>query len=381
MSSLKTSDIRVLISGHLPPPIGGVATYYRSLLDSSLPERVDLCFVQTSSQKRDLSQSGRFTLSNLILAIRDCVRFARAAMVHRPHIAHIATALGLSFIKHSICVVIARLLGSKVLLHPHCSFSVLYDERPRRWRYLFRQVIRLTNGVVALSNEWTQVQSVVPTCRVHYLPNAIDLAPYRSIAQEHMAHHRNSPPLTILYLGYVGKAKGTFDLIDAAAAVLSEGIDAVFELVGDELTPGEWAQLSQRIDKAQLNGHVRLRASVVGMEKLACFRNSDVLVYPSYHEGMPIAVIEAMACGLPIVATRVGGLPDLVSDGVNGVLVEPGQPDQLAAALHKLYLDSELRYAMQQNSYRLASQQHDIERCVTRLIDIYEDTLSSRQIT
>jgi hypothetical protein len=123
--------LRVLISGHLPPPVGGIATFYEFLLGSSLPERVDLQFVQTSSQKRTLSRSGQAPTSNLISALRDCGRFTRAVLIHRPHISHIATDFGLSFIKHSIRVGVARLLGSRVLLHPHCSILALYTERPK----------------------------------------------------------------------------------------------------------------------------------------------------------------------------------------------------------------------------------------------------------
>jgi hypothetical protein len=106
---------RILIAGHLPPPMGGIATYYQSLLNSSLPEKVDLHFVETSSQKRTLAQTGSLSFSNLISAFSDCSRFAKAVIRHRPRLTHIATAFGLSFVKHSVCVMIARLFGSRVL--------------------------------------------------------------------------------------------------------------------------------------------------------------------------------------------------------------------------------------------------------------------------
>ncbi|MBP1599326.1 MAG: glycosyl transferase group 1 [Acidobacteria bacterium] len=89
--------------------------------------------------------------------------------------------------------------------------------------------------------------------------------------------------------------------------------------------------------------------------------------------------MEAMACGLPVVASRVGGLPDLVQDGINGLLVEPGRPDQLAEAVTKLAVDSELRYAMQVNSYRIAAQRFDIESYVAQLVEIYRATHPGRE--
>lgn len=370
--------LRVLISGHLPPPIGGVATYYQSLLGSSLPEQVDLHFVQTSSQKRALSRSGRATVSNLVSALGDCVRFTRAVLAHRPQVCHIGTAFGLSFIKHSVCVGVARFLGKRVLLHPHCSLSVLYTGRSGWWQRLFRRVIKLTDGVVALSHEWIQLRSIVPTCRVYDLPNAIDLAPYCPIAQERLARVKSNGALKILYLGYLGRAKGSFDLIEAAKQAISEGMALSVDLVGDELTSGEGRLLRECVDDARLNGHVRVHLPALGAEKLAFFRGADVFVYPSYHEGMPIAVLEAMGCGLPVVATRVGGLPDLITDGVNGILVEPGRPDQLVAALHKLSIDNKLRCSMQQKSYQLVLEHYDIEQHVTQLVGIYRAVLSGK---
>ncbi len=372
--------IRLLVSGHLPPPMGGVGTYYQALLSSSLSHQVDLCFVQTSSQRRTLSESGRFTFTNLISAAQDCGRFTRAVWVHRPQVSHISTAFGLSFVKHSICICVARLMGSRVLLHPHCSLALLYTERPGWWQWLFRRIINLTNGVVALSSEWLRLRSIVPTCPVYYLPNAIDLTPYCPIAQGRLARGQNNGSLRILYLGYLGRAKGTFDLIEAARLALAAGANLSFDLVGDELTPGEGRLVRECVDDARLNGTVRVHPPAHGAEKLAFFRDADVFIYPSYYEGMPMAVLEAMACGLPIVATNVGGLPDLVHDNINGILVPPRRPAQLAAALHQLASDGPARQAMQLKSFQFASEQYDMEKHVAQLVNIYRAALSCREL-
>jgi len=365
------------MSGHLPPPMGGMATFYQSLLSSSLPSRLDLHFVQTSSQARALSMSGSTTLSNLASAARDCIRFARAVFLHRPGVSHIATAPGLSLLKHGVCVAIARILRTRVLLHPHCSLSVLYTERAGWWQWVFRRIFKLAHGVVALSSEWMQIRSIVPSCQVYRLPNAIDLAPYRRLAQGRIARRKGKSSLKVLYLGYLGRAKGSFDLIEAAKQALSKGIDLSLDLVGDELTPGVRRELLDCIDDDKLGQTVRLHSPASGPVKLAFFRDADVFVYPSYHEGMPIAVLEAMASGLPVVATRVGGLPDLVIDGINGLLLESGRPDQLANALVSLSADGERRRSMQQMSHQLAIEKYDLEQCVTQLVRIYRAVLSN----
>ncbi len=373
----ETEKLRVLFAGHLPPPLGGIATYCEALVGSSLSKRVDLVFVQTSTHERDLSQAGSASYSNILAAIKDCGRFLKTVLAQRPQVCHLNTAYGSSFVKHSLCALIARLFGSSVLLHLHCSLPALYTGKPGWWRWYFRRVIRLASGVVALSSEWKQLAQIVPGSQVYFLQNAINLAPYRAIAQARREQVLDAAPLRILYLGYIWTAKGSFDLVEAARQMTADGDQVVFDLVGSEMRLGELEQLRRLIQEAGLSEVVRLHPPAFGDAKLAYFSCADIFAYPSYSEGMPMAVIEAMASGLPIVASMAGGLPDLVQDGVNGLLVEPGQPGQLAAALQRLISNPGLRQAMQAQSECLASEQFDIEQHVERLVEIYAQCVPS----
>ncbi len=377
-SGAGAQKLRVLISGHLPPPMSGIGAYYQTLLGSSLPERVDLCFIDTSSRRRASSETGRWSLANLFSALADCLRFAKAAAAHRPQISHIATAFGLSFVKHSLCVALAKWTGSRVLLHPHCSFHALYERHGKIWRWYVRKTIGLCDGVIVLSNEWKGLREVLPDCRIAYLPNAIQLDDYVKVGRERIAAGTEKPGLEILYLGFLGRAKGSFDLLRAAKIVGAQRHQVVFRLVGQELTAGEMDALKAQAKSDGLESFVHIQSAVAGAEKTAALRSADIFVYPSYHEGMPMAVIEALACGLPVVATQVGGLPDLVFPSLNGLLVPAGQPDQLAAALLQLIDSPQTRSAMQRESLRLAQENFDIEKLVARLLDIYQSALAPR---
>jgi len=372
---------RVLISGHLPPPMSGIGTYYQTLLGSSLPRRVNLQFIDTSLRRRPGSETGSWSFSNLTSAIGDCIRFAKAVAIHRPEICHIATAYGLSFLKHCVCIVIAKLLGSKVLLHPHCSFYFLYEQQGKTWQWFVRKVIGFCDGIVVLSNEWKKFQEVVPGCQIYYLPNAINLLSYVDIGREKIKSKSDKPYLHILYLGHLGKAKGSFDLICAAKTILGQELGVVFDLVGQEQVIGEMKQLNTQVAEAGLEQFIHIQPAVTGVEKIELFRSADIFVYPSYHEGMPMAVIEAMACGLPIVATQVGGLPDLVCPGSNGLLVPAGRPDKLANAIYCLVVNPQLRCSMQTSSFQRAQENFDIENLVSRLVEIYQALLLSCQKT
>jgi glycosyltransferase involved in cell wall biosynthesis len=371
---------RVLIAGHLPPPMSGIGTYYQTLLSSSLPERANIQFIDTSSRRRVGSETGRWSISNLTSAIVDCFRFTKAVVKYRPEICHIATAVGLSFIKHSLCVVVARLMGCKVLLHPHCSFYYLYETQGKTWQWFVRKIVGLCQGVIVLSNEWGGLKEVVPDCPYYYLPNAINLESFKDVALEKLGSKSDKPCLHILYLGHLGKAKGSFDLIAAAQFVLKQEQGVVFDLVGHEQVVGDIKQLQGEVADFGFEQFVHIQPAVAGPEKIELFRLADIFIYPSYYEGMPMAVIEAMASGLPIIATQVGGLPDLVLPGVNGILVPVGQPERMAEAIRQLVADPEMRRSMQENSLRLAQENFDIEKLVSRLLEIYQSLALPRHV-
>lgn len=364
---------RVLLAGHLPPPLGGIATFCRDLLGSPLKDMVDLRFVQTSSQRRDLSASGKVSGSNLLEAARDCLRFARAVRADRPQIVHVCTSVGGSFLKNGLCALYARAKGSRIVLHPHCSFERLYAG-PRLWRRFCDRVFRRAAAVIVLSDEWSGLVSRLPGARIHRLPNAIDTAPYRRIAAR--PPRADGAPVRILYLGHLAGVKGTDDLLSAFARLDPRGAAVGLDLVGDFQAAEDESRLRTAAVRDFGPGKtVRLVPPVAGEEKLACFARADLFVFPSHSEGMPMAILEALAAGLPVVATSVGGIPELVADGANGFLVPPRDPAALAEALARLCGDRALRVRMGAQSLE-RSKDHDIGTYAERLAGIYGQVLS-----
>jgi glycosyltransferase involved in cell wall biosynthesis len=353
--------------------MGGIGTYCQTLLNSSLTEHVELRFVQTSSQRRALLASGSATWVNLVEALQDCWRFLRVCLAHRPDIAHICTAQGLSFLKNSLFVLLARTSGCRVLLHPHCGFTYLYRGN-RYWQWFCLRVFRLAREMLVLSREWLVLPRISPGTMVHYLPNAIDIGPYDQISRRRP--RASDRPVHILYMGYLGEEKGTYDLLEAFRIMNVGERDLVLDLVGDFLTGRDEERLRQLT--AGLSGPgktCRLVPPVFGEEKIDRFEEADIFAFPSHHEGMPMAILEAMASGLPIVATAVGGIPDLISDGINGFLMEPKVPQALARALEKLSQDPDLCFEFGSRN-RMASQDRSILPYTRTLLLIYADLLS-----
>ena len=360
--------LRVIVAGHLPPPVGGIATFCQALLNSTLENKVDLRFVQTSSQRRSLLSSGKATWENLVGATRDCGRFLMSCLVFHPAIAHICTSVGLSFLKHSLCVIFARVLGCRVILHPHCSFAKLYAGHSI-WRWYCTQVFRLSNGIIALSKEWFALQKLLPKALIYYLPNAIDIRPYQKLASRRAWSQQQR--IRLLYLGHLGEAKGTYDLLGALKLMDVGELQVILNLAGDFLTHQDKGRIMEMAGQfCDDRKTCILFPAVSGEKKLACFEEADIFVFPSHYEGMPMAILEAMAAGLPVIATAVGGIPDLIADGVNGFLIPPQAPRDLSRGIENLCKDVRLRSEFG-NRNIVIGQNYHIEHYAHKLLGIY----------
>jgi glycosyltransferase involved in cell wall biosynthesis len=143
----------------------------------------------------------------------------------------------------------------------------------------------------------------------------------------------------VLFLAWLHEDKGVLDLVKAMPIVLGSVPDATFVLAGS----GDADSIANLARSLRVEHALRLPGWVNGKGKGDLLRQSDVFVLPSYYEALPVGVLEAMACGVPVVATAVGGIPDVILDRVNGLLIEPGQPDALARAIVTILTDDALR--------------------------------------
>lgn len=192
---------------------------------------------------------------------------------------------------------------------------------------------------------------------------------YNGVARELLAEEPRPVPagehLGALWLGLMEPVKRVGDLVAAAAPLPQVRLT----LVGDGPERG-------RIAAAVASAGSAARVSFAGFQAdpTPYLRAAEVFVLCSAAEACPMALLQAMACGTPVVATRVGGIPEIVRHGVDGFLVDPGQPDQLGAALGWLAADVPLRRAMSLSARSRAVERFGIERTVVDLLDVYART-------
>lgn len=262
--------------------------------------------------------------------------------------------------------IVGKLAGVPAIVSHEHGWS--YEGKPVR-RLLDRQVLaRCSDAMVAVS-EWDRRQMIevegIPGGLIHVLHNGIPPMPPET---SDVRGELGIAPGAFL-IGAVGRLypeKGYDELIAAVALLKAEGRQLVCVILGHG---PEQPRLEERIRALGLQDEVRLlgrRGDVAGV-----VRALDVAVLPSRHEGSPLAVMEYMACGAPIVASAVGGVPELIADGVHGLLTPPHDPPALAAAIGRLLGDRQLAARLGRAALDRQRESYDLDTTVGRLEELY----------
>lgn len=257
--------------------------------------------------------------------------FAACMLFRRDDIALIFISHGFGFLEKGLMVLLARASGRRVVLAPRSGILVDDYARGPFWRTFIRAVLGSANVVVCQSSGWceTFARWGVARARLTVIPNWIDATPFLSIPPP---TPEPGGPLRILFLGHVEVSKGIFDLIEAIAA-LGPAADLSVVVAGN----GGALELARRrvVDRG-LGRCFRFTGWIDDAGRLVELAAADLLVLPSHREGLPNAVLEAMAAARPSVATTAGGIPDLIQDGVTGLLYRAGDVKALADCLREL---------------------------------------------
>lgn len=348
----------ILLLGPATHALSGVATHLEILLGSALAERFRLAHFQVGSEGRQegrIERMWRLLISPWQLASR--ILRQRIALVH------INTSLNRqAFWRDLVYLLVARLCRVRVLWQVHGgSLPMVFCAENHLPPGFLRWILGLPELIVVLAqSEFTAYGDFVPGQVVSVAPNGIDCRPYLAIS------HRPMPKgaaLRLLYLGRLDQRKGLRELIDALGQALRQGLEVNLVMAGSG--PDE-ALLKQHVAESGLSDKVSFPGAMFGQFKRACFSAADVFVLPSWSEGLPYALLEAMAAGLPVIATRVGAIPDVMMEGVHGVFVPRQDPQALVRAMFHLAADravlDSMRTACRQRIVRSYSQRALVER-------------------
>lgn len=323
-------DKRILtISPAYKPPRGGMAqlvyNYDKYVFDT-------FYFLPSGKAERSFSS---YAVA-LMLPFRMVCQFLRHPTIK---IVHIHTCSGNTFRNACYIAKLSRLFGKKVLFHMHGGG---FKEYFRNNNEFVSKHISLANGVVALSPSWKEFYAnTIGAKNVWVVPNVVPVPKCNEPGRKDNLFH-------LVYLGHIRKSKGIFDLVEMINEHHEEYTGRLMLDIGGGMY--EEDQLKKYVCENQLHDVINVKGWIVGDEKDRMLSDADVFILPSYVETQPLSIIEAMSYKLPILSTKVGGIPELVEDGVNGFLFEPGDKDAMKSYIDKLMTDTETKEALAMQS-------------------------------
>jgi len=360
--------IKVVLFGPLLTAVSGVSTHINMLFASDLARNCNLMHFQIGSEGREestIKMLARFFFSPLYLAY--------FLLRHRPDIVHLNTSLEPKpFWRDAIYLLIAKWLRGKVVYQVHggdlpgdflCAHPLL--------KVVFKRLLQLPDAVVLLAEVERRAYESFGRFKVlQVIPNAVDIDEY--FVRESKRY--DSDRLRLVYMGRLADNKGIFDAIESLHILRDQGMENfVLSIAGSG--PAEQA-LRAKVCELKLADYVDFVGPIFGEAKVEFWRRAELFVFPTFHcEGLPYAVLESIASGTPIVTTRVGGIIDVITDGVHGVFVEPHDALALAATIKMLALNRPKLRKMSEACVSRAHEHYSIDRLSRQFSDLYETVL------
>ena len=300
--------------------------------------------------------------------LKELVRAATPASGSHPAqrpIVHLHTCSGFSFYRSCWDMWLAQRCGARVLLHVHGGgFERFHAQAGAAGKALIGHGLTRADCVIALSASWQErLQRLAPRGRIQVVENGVELPS--------ACPQRSHSVCRFLLLGQMDITKGVNDLLEACIRLRAK-VPFELTLAGPPGTAGDAQALNEKIAALDLQDAVRYAGVVRGPEKDELLRQTDVFLQPSHFEGMPLALLEALAAGLPVIATRVGAVPEVITDGREGVLIPVQQPERLAEAMLQLASDDAARARFGEAAFRLARVRFSLERFRDDLLRVYD---------
>lgn len=290
-------------------------------------------------------------------------------IAHRPRILHLQLSRRSSFTRKGILLIVGRAIGMKVVVHHHGSaFIEFYRAASGPMRAWVSWIVHLADMNIVLGQRWQT-----------FLTDELDVSTDRIVIQFNAAQdfavsadHALRDPWHLLIAANLSPRKGVRELLKAVARVAEAGAPVRLTLAGG----GEIERYKQEAAELGIADRCMFAGWVSGQQLHDHFVTHGVMVLPSFAEGLPMAIIEALGAGLPVIATPVGSIPELLEDNVSCLFVTPGNVDELVTAITRMGNDSKLRQRLVERGRQLYETKFEIDGYMTQMLRLYDALLA-----
>lgn len=359
--------LRVLLISPKAPPYGGIGNWTNLLLAwSSTNRNLLIDHIDTAVHWREVTDHAIYKriVGGLLQATIDIARIFVHCVINKPQVLHLTTSGGLGTGRDIIILLLSRLLHLPSVCHIRFGrIPQLADAKNIEWRLIFT-AMRIASKVIAIDRETElALKPMLSKTKLNFLPNAIGMTDY-SLDSCQMQRTKR-----VLYLGHVIPTKGISELIDAWVIIDNSAWELM--IAG----PCEQSYVKELLAKVDMH---RTPVHFVGQkshdEAMALMMTAEIFVLPSYTEGFPNVILEAMSLGKPIIATNVGAIPDMLQYSKNescGVIIEPKNAQSLVSALRQLISTPDLRFALGKKAREKVEKDYEVNKIFNRLFEIW----------
>lgn len=364
---------KVLIVGGFPSPqkevFGGIVTSCQSLVSSSFSDHYDLVLIdstQISNPPPPLSVRG-------FLALKRFFVFLSQYFIEKPDAVILFTAVGASIVEKGALAWLARARRIPIFMFPRGAGVIKTAGDSAFQRLWVTLAMRGATHLLCQGPAWQDFATEVlgfPANRCPIIPNWTATERLLSIGTSRVVDVTSAAPI-FLFVGWLEKEKGIIELLEASLSV-SKHFDFYLMIAGR----GHAEQEARMFVQANgLERVVRFCGWVEGGAKEELLRRADILILPSWAEGFPNAVVEAMAAKLAVIVTAVGNIPDLLVNEEHALVVQPKSVGTLAEAMCRLLLDPQLRLKLADRAHSFARDTFSVGQGVAALTRVIDDAI------
>ena len=376
----KCRPIRILLMSPIPPPEGGIATWTKHILHSDQFKKLDLIHLNTAAPSH--KHIGGSTIVRVGMKTLQLYKLIKILIKKRPSVVHITTGSGLNaFFGATIFIYLCKVGGANPILNLRFG-NIERLKLPRIFEWLLLRALKVCTFVVPITKETDEYLRSIGCLNTKIIGNCVDIR-HRNISNN---RNNESNQLKVLFVGWVIPAKGVNDLFEAMS--LTDCINAT--IIGPEMHASSirkssnsqfgvggkknWAKY--RVERLMISERVNFMGRLSTSETRQAYLNADALVLPSYQEGFPNVVLEAMESGIPVLGTKVGAIPEIIEHKTNGLLIEPGDIKNLVKQLEWLRDNPEARMKMGKKARQKVIDNYSVDTISKEWVSLYSKSMS-----
>ncbi len=336
---------------------GGMRSVVEGYKSDGLTEKWNFRFIWSHKE-------GHF-LVKILYSTKAWLSFLSLLLKQKVSFVHIHSAMRGSFWRKTLFSKTAHLFGVSTIIHLHGSeMESFYYGLNSLSKRVVKWSLETSKTVIVLSESWRIfVLKIAPEANVVVVNNYVR-PPVR------VEYEPQESRFNVLFLGVLGHRKGIYDLIHAWAGLIQE-VPYAKLLVGGN---GEIDKAQELANELGLQNSIEFLGWVTGEHKLKLINDADVFVLPSYNEGLPMSVLEAMSWQRAVITTSVGGIPELIKHGDDGFIIEPGDRSGLLQHLKKLAIEPQLRVSLGNSARKKIISKFSQDAVLPLIEEVYNQT-------